>query len=185
MREVLRRKCSGLLIFNDDMMACSAPDEATIGKSAQHGRIAQGQAHRCDPAIFSKAIRSRRPFQAQKRFATFGLSASPKTSPAAIRIIAWSRAAIWSLPLFLHQSGACRCREIWTHWRGDHPQDVDTRGAPFLLQRSFRMNGPEPPFASNDMLGHIPAFGARDILCVWDLGVSEEILEACRTSYKS
>ncbi|KQS96867.1 glycosyl transferase family 1 [Rhizobium sp. Leaf391] len=34
------------------------------------------------------------------------------------------------------------------------------------------------------MLAHIAAFGAPDILCVWGLGVSEEILEACNDSYK-
>ncbi|OCJ51662.1 glycosyl transferase family 1 [Agrobacterium rubi] len=34
------------------------------------------------------------------------------------------------------------------------------------------------------MLGHIEAFGPPDILCVWGLGVSEDILLACRDSYK-
>jgi glycosyltransferase involved in cell wall biosynthesis len=88
------------------------------------------------------------------------------------------------LPLSCIRAGLADVAEIWTHWRGDRPPDVDKRGAPFLLRRSFRMNGPQPPFASNDMLGHIQAFGAPDILCVWGLGVSEEILEACGTSYK-
>ena len=34
------------------------------------------------------------------------------------------------------------------------------------------------------MLAHILTFGAPDILCVWGLGVSAEILAACETSYK-
>nr|WP_311276903.1 glycosyltransferase [Rhizobium sp. WCS2018Hpa-16] len=46
------------------------------------------------------------------------------------------------------------------------------------------MNGPQAPFSSNDMLAHINTFGPPDILCVWGLGVSEEILDACRSSYK-
>jgi glycosyltransferase involved in cell wall biosynthesis len=88
------------------------------------------------------------------------------------------------LPLSCIRAGLADVAEIWTHWRGDHPPEVDTKDAPFLLRRSFRMNGSEPPFASNDMLGHILAFGVPDILCVWGLGVSEDILEACKTSYK-
>lgn len=48
----------------------------------------------------------------------------------------------------------------------------------------FRMNGGAAPFSSNDMIGHIEAFGVPSILCVWGLGVDENILAACRDSYK-
>ncbi|MBY3318623.1 glycosyltransferase family 4 protein [Rhizobium laguerreae] len=34
------------------------------------------------------------------------------------------------------------------------------------------------------MLGHIAAFGPPSILCVWGLGVSEDVLLACRSSFK-
>lgn len=46
------------------------------------------------------------------------------------------------------------------------------------------MSGHEPPFPSNDMLAYIEAFGASDILCVWGLGVHEDIMAACHSSYK-
>ncbi len=34
------------------------------------------------------------------------------------------------------------------------------------------------------MLAHIEVYGAPDILCVWGLGVGEEILQACKKSFK-
>ncbi len=88
------------------------------------------------------------------------------------------------LPLAALKDGLVDCAEIWTHWRGDTPPTAWTAGSPFLTRRAFRMNGPEAPFASNDILGHIAAFGAPDILCVWGLGVCEDILLACRDSFK-
>jgi glycosyltransferase involved in cell wall biosynthesis len=88
------------------------------------------------------------------------------------------------LPLAALKGGLADCAEIWTHWRGLDPPSEWIDDAPSLLRRAFRMNGPEAPFASNDMLGHIEAFGPPDILCVWGLGVSEEILLACRDSFK-
>ena len=88
------------------------------------------------------------------------------------------------LPLAALKDGLVDCAEIWTHWRGGDPPPEWRSGNPSLVRRSFRMNGPEAPFASNDMLGHIEAFGAPDILCVWGLGVSEEIMLACRDSFK-
>jgi glycosyltransferase involved in cell wall biosynthesis len=88
------------------------------------------------------------------------------------------------LPLAALKGGFADCAEIWTHWRGaDPPQDRTDKNCS-LLRRAFRMNGPEAPFASNDMLGHIAAFGPPHILCVWGLGVSEEIILACRDSFK-
>lgn len=87
------------------------------------------------------------------------------------------------LPLAAVADGLADCAEIWTHWRGsDLPSDTDN--SPLLRRRAFRLNGAEAPFASNDMLGHIQAFGPPEILCVWGLGVSEEILLACRDSFK-
>ncbi|NTF09866.1 glycosyltransferase family 4 protein [Agrobacterium rubi] len=88
------------------------------------------------------------------------------------------------LPLAAIKSGIVDCAEIWTHWRGDTPPHQWTANSPDLTRRAFRMNGLDAPFNSNDMLGHIEAFGPPDILCVWGLGVSEDILLACRDSYK-
>lgn len=88
------------------------------------------------------------------------------------------------LPLACIKAGFVDTAEIWTHWRGEHPPEADVKDAPFLVRRSFRMNGGDAPFSSNDMLGNIQAFGAPEILCVWGLGVSEEILLACDKSFK-
>lgn len=88
------------------------------------------------------------------------------------------------LPLACIKAGLVDTAEIWTHWRGDHPPEADTKDGPFLVRRSFQMNGTEAPFSSNDMIGNILAFGPPEILCVWGLGVSEDILRACDKSFK-
>lgn len=88
------------------------------------------------------------------------------------------------LPLAVLKSGLVDCAEVWTHWRGDTPPPDWKAGNAFLTRRSFRMNGSTAPFASNDMIGHIDAFGPPAILCVWGLGVDENILSACRDSFK-
>lgn len=88
------------------------------------------------------------------------------------------------MPLSCLKVGIVDAVEIWTHWRGDRPPGLDLSAGPGLVRRSFQMNGPEAPFASNDMLAHILACGAPDILCVWGLGICEDILVACKNSYK-
>ncbi|NTJ43896.1 glycosyltransferase family 4 protein [Agrobacterium larrymoorei] len=88
------------------------------------------------------------------------------------------------LPLAAIKAGLVDCAEIWTHWRGENPPHSWTTVSPYLTRRAFRMNGPDAPINSNDMLGHIEAFGAPDVLCVWGLGVHEDILAACTPSFK-
>ena len=88
------------------------------------------------------------------------------------------------LPLAAVKDGLVDCAEIWTHWRGANPPADSNSNNSSLLRRSFRMNGLEAAFSSNDMLGHIKAFGPPDILCVWGLGVGEDIMLACRDSFK-
>jgi glycosyltransferase involved in cell wall biosynthesis len=88
------------------------------------------------------------------------------------------------LPLAALTGGLANCAEVWTHWRGDTPPPDWTTRSPFLKRRAFRMNGPGAPFNSNDMLGHIKAFGPPAILGVWGLGVGEDILSLCRDSFK-
>jgi glycosyltransferase involved in cell wall biosynthesis len=103
----------------------------------------------------------------------------PSTGPAQV-----DGGYIERLPLSSLKNGLADCAEVWTHWRGDTPP-VDWHDiSPFLRRRAFRMNGPQAPFSSNDMLGHIEAYGPPSILCVWGLGVDEDILEACRDSFK-
>ncbi len=88
------------------------------------------------------------------------------------------------LPLAALKTGMVDCAEVWTHWRGSEPPTEWIGNSPHLTRRSFRLTGPDAPFASNDMLGHIEAFGPPDILCIWGLGVSEDILLACSDSFK-
>jgi glycosyltransferase involved in cell wall biosynthesis len=87
------------------------------------------------------------------------------------------------LPLACLRSGLVDSAEIWTHSREAEPVWIDPDTGP-LRRKAFRMNGSAAPFASNDMLGHIAAFGAPDILCIWGLGVDEEIMRACGDSFK-
>lgn len=88
------------------------------------------------------------------------------------------------LPLACVKAGLADTAEIWSHWRSDDPPAVELSAGPTLVRRSFQMNGPDAPFSSDDMLAHIRAFGAPHILCVWGLGVCEDILLACAQSYK-
>jgi glycosyltransferase involved in cell wall biosynthesis len=88
------------------------------------------------------------------------------------------------LPLACLKAGLIDAIEVWTHWRGSEPPPAHTSHGGCITHRSFRLDGPEPPFESSDMLAYIAAFGAPSILCVWGLGVSEAILAACGTSTK-
>ncbi len=106
---------------------------------------------------------------------------SPVSSPHQVIV---EGGYIERLPLAALKNELVDCAEVWTHWRGDLPPKDLISASPFLRRRSFRMNGPEAPFSSNDMLGHIQAFGPPAILCVWGLGVSEDILLACSESFK-
>lgn len=110
-----------------------------------------------------------------------GHSPKPLQSPQTVEV---DGGYIERLPLAALKSGLVNCAEVWTHWRGDTPPPDRVAGSPFLTRRAFRMNGPDAPFSSNDMIGHIEAFGPPSILCVWGLGVSEDILSACGDSFK-
>lgn len=85
------------------------------------------------------------------------------------------------LPLAAIRAGLCEHAEIWTHWAHDDAPRCKQE-TPFLTRRAFWVDGQNAPYSSNDILGHIAAFGAPEILCVWGLGVDETILTACRDS---
>lgn len=129
---------------------------------------------------FASRIRSVKYFQKQweKR-----AREQPKVVERAHRDFMVEGGYIDRLPLACLKVGIVDAAEIWTHWRGDDPPETDLGEVRPLLRRSFQMNGPEVPFASNDMLAHILTFGPPDVLCVWGLGVSEDILAACKGSY--
>lgn len=88
------------------------------------------------------------------------------------------------MPLACLKSGLIDRIEVWSHWRSERPPPPDVTNEPHLIRRFFQMNGPQAPFASNHMLAHIIKFGSPAVLCVWGLGVCEDILTACKDSYK-
>lgn len=87
------------------------------------------------------------------------------------------------LPLACVACGLVDHAEIWSHWRPSTPPPMEAP-TPFLTRRFFHLNNSTAPFASDDMLAHLEIFGPPDILCVWGLGVAEDILIACQTSFK-
>lgn len=87
------------------------------------------------------------------------------------------------LPLAAVNHGLCDTAEVWSFWARDEDPPAPQVGAA-LTRRAFRTDPRNRPFASNDMLGHIAAFGPADILCVWGLGVDEAIMQACAESVK-
>ena len=86
------------------------------------------------------------------------------------------------LPLAIVCSGLADVAEIWSFsGKDDDPTGV-TASPHGLGLRRFRADVHAEPYGSADMLDHIAATGAPDILCVWGLGVTEEVLWACRDS---
>lgn len=134
-----------------------------------------------DGACSEEAIPSVGEYRDQWLSGTRGQSPTAVSEPGIVEV---GGGYLERLPLAALKDRLVDCAEIWTHWRGDTPPSYPTTSSPFLTRRAFRMNGPQAPFASNDMLGHIAAFGPPDILCVWGLGVCEDIILACRDSFK-
>ena len=83
------------------------------------------------------------------------------------------------LPLAAVQHGLVDFAEIWHHSTGDGSVRHDS---PHLARRVFPLGNDSAPFHSDAMLDFIHRHGAPRILCVWGLGVSEAILEACSDS---
>lgn len=84
------------------------------------------------------------------------------------------------LPLASVRAGLASAAEIWHHHRGDEIRSV--RETPFLTRRAFPIASDTVPFHSDAMLDFISQHGAPRILCVWGLGVSEALLQACSAS---
>ncbi len=86
------------------------------------------------------------------------------------------------LPLAAVKSGLVDQAEAWSYAVG--PATTTTwREQPLFGRRAFRLDDDRPPFHSPAMLRFLREQGAPDLLCVWGLGVSEEILLACRESF--
>lgn len=86
------------------------------------------------------------------------------------------------LPLAVVRSGLAEVAEIWSFAGSDNDPTGLTVSSHGPGLRRFRADGHAAPYGSADMLHHIAATGAPDILCVWGLGVNEDVLKACRGS---
>lgn len=84
------------------------------------------------------------------------------------------------LPLAAIRAGLVDIAEIWHHCTG--PVGSYERDNAHLARRVFPLSDDRVPFHSEAMLDFIRQYGAPRILCVWGLGVSEAILDACRDS---
>lgn len=85
------------------------------------------------------------------------------------------------LPLAAVRAGAVEFAEIWHHRTAAVSSSfLETE---HLTRRVFPVDATEAPFSSRAMLEFIERHGAPRILCIWGLGVSEEIIEACRDSF--
>jgi glycosyltransferase involved in cell wall biosynthesis len=83
------------------------------------------------------------------------------------------------LPLAAVRNGLAEFAEIWHHHRDS--AIASERTDKFLTRRAFPVSS-DAPFHSDAMVEFIAEHGAPRILCVWGLGVSEAILEACAHS---
>lgn len=86
------------------------------------------------------------------------------------------------LPLAAVHAGIVHFAEIWHHAEGENGSYEGANA--HLARRIFPLGArAQAPFHSDTMLNFIQQHGAPKILCVWGLGVSEAILEACRDSF--
>ncbi|WP_354038736.1 glycosyltransferase [Devosia sp. UYZn731] len=77
--------------------------------------------------------------------------------------------------------GLADSAEIWHHHHGPSIASSFDAAAQ-LMRRAFPLPDRDAPFHSESMLAFIREHGAPRILCVWGLGVSEALLEACADS---
>ncbi len=88
------------------------------------------------------------------------------------------------LPLAVVRAGWADCAEIWDFAGSDGDQMGVTLSPYGLACRRFRAEGHPAPYGSLQMVSHLRRHGAPDILCVWGLGVREDILRLCDSSIR-
>lgn len=87
------------------------------------------------------------------------------------------------LPLACVAAGLADSAEVWSFAGTDDRRDIVGRaGPPGLTYRRLRADGHPAPYGSQDALACIAEHGPPEILCVWGLGVTREVLAACRNS---
>jgi len=87
------------------------------------------------------------------------------------------------LPLACIKAGLVDYAEKW-HYIFAPGERLSGLAQPLFGYRIFQIQSPAAPLHSPDMIEFIHASGVPHILCVWGLGVSEEMLLACRDSFK-
>lgn len=85
------------------------------------------------------------------------------------------------LPLAAIRARLVHSAEIWHYCT--QPNGSYHRDSACLSRRVFPLRNDGPPFHSDAMLDFIRQHGAPRILCIWGLGVSEALLEACADSF--
>lgn len=84
------------------------------------------------------------------------------------------------LPLAAVHEGCADFAEIWHHTT--EPLGTYEEVNPHLARRVFPLADVQPPFQSEPMVEFIRRHGPPRVLCVWGLGVSETVLDACADS---
>jgi glycosyltransferase involved in cell wall biosynthesis len=85
------------------------------------------------------------------------------------------------LPRALIAAGFARHAEIWHHHRG--PDIRSCQDSPGLVRRAFPVGDDSAPLHSERMIEFVRMHGAPRVLCIWGLGVSEELLKTCADSF--
>ncbi|WP_283179999.1 glycosyltransferase [Gemmobacter sp. 24YEA27] len=89
------------------------------------------------------------------------------------------------LPLSCVAAGLATSAEVWRFAGTDAGRDIAGKSGPSgLTYRTLRADGHGAPYGSAEALAAIRERGAPAILCVWGLGVTEDILTACANSVK-
>jgi len=86
------------------------------------------------------------------------------------------------LPLAALHAGLVETAEVWSFAGTDEDTCGLTKSPYGIDLRQFRAEGHGAPYGSRQMEAHLHLHGAPEILCVWGLGVTEEILDLCRDS---
>lgn len=88
------------------------------------------------------------------------------------------------LPLAAVHSGLADSAEIWSFTGSGADPTGLFRSATGPDQRRFRADAHPAPYGSAQMRAHLLRYGPPDILCVWGLGVTADLLDLCARSIK-
>lgn len=90
------------------------------------------------------------------------------------------------LPLACIKHGIVDYAEKW-HYINRRDYDhygIEKNSGNLFAWRGFYLHTIEPPYASAHMRSFLEKFGVPHILCVWGLGIDEELMNICGNSFK-